>query len=169
MNEEENSNKTNLFVKSILSERVILPFNVIGKNYLEIIRQKIAQQIEGKCIADGYIKINSVEILQHSSGKVDMNMVEFQVTYQCEICLPVEGMLLQCKTKTITQKAGIHAECFDENQHPVISVFILRDDNLNHPEFSNIKEPNMNITVRVVGVLFELNDATISVTADLIS
>jgi len=155
-----------LFVRSVLSTRVVLPFQVIGNNYLDILREHIANAVEGKCIADGYVKRNSVDIVHYSSGKIVLNMVEFQVTYQCDLFLPVEGMLLPCITKKITQKAGIHAECI-HNNYPIASVFVSRDDNLSHPSYHEIKE-QMPLTVRVSGVLFELNDTTITIIAELI-
>jgi hypothetical protein len=156
-----------LFVKSLISTKVSLPYTAVGSNYLDIIKAEVAQQVEGKCIADGYIKRNSVEIVEYSAGKIDINTVEFQILYQCQVCLPVEGMLVHCKTKTITQKAGIHAECI-VNGDPVLSVFITRDDNLQHPDFLKIKEIGIELTVRIVGVTFELNDPTITVIAALV-
>jgi hypothetical protein len=156
-----------IFTRSIISTKVVLPFYLVGKNYVEILRAKIAEKVEGRCISDGYIRKNSVEILQHSAGKLHMENVEFQVLYQCDVCLPVEGMLLECKTKTITQKAGIHAECVVDAV-AVITVFISKEDNATHSEFKEITEPDMTITVKVVGVIFELNDETVTVIADLV-
>jgi len=156
-----------IFVKSLISTKVILPFHLVGKNYVEILRTKIAEKVEGRCIADGYIRNKSVEIVQHSAGKLHMENVEFQVAYECEVCLPVEGMLLECKSKTITQKAGIHAECVVDGV-PVITIFVSKEDNASHPKFRDITEPDMTFTVKVAGVIFELNDHTVTVIADLI-
>ena len=96
-----------------------------------------------------------------------MEKVEFHVSYECDVCLPVEGMVLECRTKTITQKAGIHAECVVDGVSD-ITVFVSKEDNMEHPLFKKITEPNVAITVKVVGVMFELNDRTITVMADLI-
>jgi DNA-directed RNA polymerase subunit E'/Rpb7 len=164
---QKNPNFETLFVNSLLSTKVILPFSDIGKNYKDIIQSKIAERVQGKCTVDGYIKPGSIEVVALSSGRVDIDFVEFQVTYRCDVCLPVEGMTLECISKTITQKAGIHAECILDGV-PFISVFISRDTNLDKPEFSQIKESNMTIQVKIIGVCFELNDKTVTVMADLL-
>jgi len=156
-----------IFTRSIISTKVVLPFHLVGKNYVEILRAKIAEKVEGRCIADGYIRGKSVEIVQHSAGKLHMENVEFQVVYACDVCLPVEGMILECKSKTITQKAGIHAECVVDGV-AVITVFVSKEDNATHPKFRDITEPDMTLTVKVVGVIFELNDQTVTVIADLV-
>jgi DNA-directed RNA polymerase subunit E'/Rpb7 len=160
-------NVESLFVNSLLSTKVVLPFSDIGKNYKDIIQSKIAEGIEGKCGPDGYVKPHSVELIEHSSGKVDIDHVEFQASYRCDICLPQEDMIIECTTKTITQKAGIHAECLLDGV-PFVSVFISRDNNLDNPQFATIKESNMVIQAKIIGVLFELNDRTITVMADLL-
>jgi DNA-directed RNA polymerase subunit E'/Rpb7 len=156
-----------IFTRSIISTKVVLPFHLVGKNYAEILRTKIAEKVEGRCIADGYIRGKSVEIVQHSAGKLHMENVEFQVVYACDVCLPVEGMILECKSKTITQKAGIHAECVVDGV-AVITVFVSKEDNATHPKFRDITESDMTLTVKVVGVIFELNDQTVTVIADLV-
>jgi hypothetical protein len=76
-------------------------------------------------------------------------------------------MILECKSKTITQKAGIHAECVVDGV-AVITVFVSKEDNATHPKFRDITEPDMTLTVKVVGVIFELNDQTVTVIADLV-
>jgi len=77
----------------------------------------------------------------------------------------VEGMLIECKSKTIT-KAGIHAEVVDETGTVPVTVFIARDHNYNDVTFNNVKE-NENILVRVIGTRFELNDSYICVIGKL--
>ena len=75
------------------------------------------------------------------------------------ICHPVEGMLIECTTKTIT-KAGIHAEVLTEDDIVPVTVFIARDHHNTNKYFNSIKE-NMKIMVKVLGVRFELNDSYI--------
>jgi hypothetical protein len=77
------------------------------------------------------------------------------------VCHPVEGMLIECDTKTIT-KAGIHAEVTDENGNIPVTVFVARDHHFTDRHFAEIKE-NMKIIIRVIGVRFELNDPYICV------
>ena len=55
------------------------------------------------------------------------------------------------------------------NNKPIIAVFITRDDNYENPEFVKIKNTDVKISAIVSGVMFELNDKIITVTADLVS
>jgi len=159
--------KTPPFTSSLLSMKVYLSFIEIGNNIKNNLKKKIEYQVEGKCIVEGLVIPGSVEIIDFSSGKVVMEDIEFQVNYRCNICYPVEGMEINCITKSIT-KAGIHAE-YVFNNKPIIAVFITRDDNYENPEFVKIKNTDVKISAIVSGVMFELNDKIITVTADLVS
>jgi len=85
--------------------------------------------------------------------------------FECEICFPVEGMLISCVAKFIT-KAGIKAESEVDVPSPVV-VFIARDHHYNVDFFSDIKDGD-KITVKVIGQRFELNDKFISVIGELV-
>ena len=80
---------------------------------------------------------------------------------------PVEGMLIECITKTIT-KAGIHAEVKDDTGVIPITVFIARDHHISNNMFMDAKETD-KLVVRVIGVRFQLNDPFISVLAELVN
>ena len=116
---------------------------------------------------EGFIRPNSVKIISYSAGNVNGDKIEFQTVFECMICHPVEGMLIECQVKTIT-KAGIHAEVVDENGVVPITVFVARDHHLLEHAFAEVKETD-KITVRVLGVRFELNDPYICVIAKLVN
>jgi len=82
------------------------------------------------------------------------------------ICHPVEGMKIECVSKTIT-KAGIHAEVVDMNEVVPVVVFIARDHHNTDKYFNTVKE-NMDIVIKVIGVRYELNDPYICVIGQLI-
>ena len=73
-------------------------------------------------------------------------------------------MIVKCKSKNITQ-AGIRAESIDDPS-PII-VYISRDHHYNNTYFNNIKEDD-EISIRVIGQRYELNDRFISVIAEII-
>jgi hypothetical protein len=75
-------------------------------------------------------------------------------------------MNIECTVKTVT-KAGIHAEVTDESGIIPLTIFVARDHQFNDKTFNNAKE-NMKITVRVIGIRFELNDPYICVIAKII-
>ena len=155
-----------VYIRSMLTTKLSVPITAIGKNIKQNLEKVISKRAEGKCIPEGFVKPDSINILTYSSGNVMGQNVEFCTTYECLICNPVEGMIIDCMTKTIT-KAGIHAEVVDEKGNVPITIFVARDHHYKNTYFNDIKE-NEKIQVRVIGVRYELNDTYISVIAKLI-
>jgi len=145
-----------VYIRSVLTQKILLHISEIGHNIKQNLEHKIIHQTEGKCITEGFIRPNSVRIINYSSGLVNSEYIEFQAVFECMVCHPVEGMLIECTTKTIT-KAGIHAEVLTEDDIVPVTVFIARDHHNTNKYFNSIKE-NTKIMVKVLGVRFELND-----------
>ena len=158
------SSNQSLYNLMMINKKVHVGIGNVGNNIKETLEKVIASEIEGKCIVQGYIKPNSVEIITFSSGLVSSNNIVFEVVFQCYVCSPVEGMQINCIAKHIN-KAGIRAEVKD-TPSPVV-IFIARDHNYSSQLFSQVKE-NDNINVRVIGQRFELNDTYISIIAEII-
>lgn len=154
-----------VYMDSLLTSKVELSINDIGDNLIYQLQNVIEEKHEGKCIVEGYIKPGSVKIKNYSSGAVKGEYIVFHIVWNCLICNPIEGMIIQCITKTIT-KAGIHAEVIDKDGNVPITVFIARDHHFTHQDYSAITE-NSVIKVDVIGARFELNDPYICVIAKL--
>ncbi len=155
-----------IYSRGLLTRNIVLPITAIGRNIKETIEENIKTNFEGKCVVEGYIKTNSVKIITYSSGLIVRgNTILFEVVFECEVCFPVEGMLIQCLAKNIT-KAGIRAETANEVPSPVV-VFIAKDHHYNNDYFADVKEGD-KITVRVIGQRFELNDKYISIIGELV-
>jgi len=155
-----------IYLKSVLSKKIRLLITEIGENVSEIIEYKITSYVEGKCIAEGFIKPSSVKIISYSSGNVNAEFVEFQTVFECLICHPVEGMIIDCMSKTIT-KAGVHAQVIDIDGTIPVTVFVARDHHNTNKHFNTIKE-NVKIQVKVIGARYELNDPYICVIGKLV-
>ena len=157
--------KNAIYHKTLIAKKVSVNIVNIGKNLDETLRIRVASQIEGKCIIEGYVKPNSVIIKSSSSGLIRGGVnILFDVIIECLICLPVEGMNIRCIAKNIT-KAGIRAET-DETPSPLI-IFISRDYHNKSAVFKNVKVSD-SINVRVIGQKFELNDKFIYVIAEMV-
>ena len=153
-----------LYTNIIISRKINIPMLNIGGNLKDNMLKIIENQISGKCIMEGYVKSNSVNILSYSNGIQENETIKFQVVFECLVCNPSEGQFITCIAKNIT-KAGIRAEVEDDDNSLII--FVARDHNYLNKSFSNVKE-NQEIIVRVIGQRFELNDKNISVIADLV-
>ena len=157
--------KRGIFMKNVLSRRVILPFHVVGSNIRENIKTKLETNLYNKCTKEGYIRNKSIVILSYSSGVIESDSVIFDVMFECDICHPVEGQLIKCQVKNIT-RAGIRAIYNTKDIKSPITIFVARDHHYNNEEFSKITE-SQDITIQVIGIRYELNDETISVLGEL--
>ena len=154
-----------IYERSLLTRSITLPITMIGKNIKETIEKHISINFEGKCAVEGFIQIGSSKLITYSSGIVKGSNIEFEVVFECRICCPVEGMLLQCQALNIT-KAGIRAESSEEKPSPIV-VFITRDHHYMSSKFSSIEEGD-KFVARVIGQRFELNDKFVSIIAELV-
>ena len=159
-------NEYSVYARNMISMKIHLNMREIGDSTKLNLERKIVQRTEGKCIPEGYVRPDSVKIVTYSSGVIKMNLVEFQVVFECLICNPVEGQVVECTTKTIT-KAGIHAEVMTDRKFIPMKVFVARDHNYANHMFGDVKE-DQTISVRIIGKRFELNDPYIVAIASLV-
>ncbi len=159
------SKTQNVYMQSLLTTKVTLKITEIGGNLKDTLEKKIVKNVEGRCINEGYIRPNSVKILEYSSGNIVGEHVDFIVSYECMVCHPVENMKIQCTVHRVTQ-AGIHAQVIMDGVVP-LTIFVARDHNYMIKLFSQIKE-NQEITVRIEGIQYSLNDPCITAIATLV-
>ena len=148
-----------------ITKNIILPFTAVGRNLKETLENTVSKMVGGKCIVEGYVKPGSIKIITYSSGIVKGEQVVFDVVFNCEVCYPVSGMLLNCIAKNIT-KAGIRAESSEETPSPFV-LFVARDHFYASDYFNSIEE-NEKFVARVIAQRFELNDKYISIIAELV-
>jgi DNA-directed RNA polymerase subunit E'/Rpb7 len=154
----------NVYIASQITKSISLPMTAIGKNLHQTIERTIAGMVEGKCIVEGFVKRGSTKVITYSSGIVKGENILFDIVFQCEVCFPVSGMLLNCIAKNVT-KAGIRAESSEENPSPFV-LFIARDHYYASDAFNSIEEGQTFVS-RVIAQRFELNDKYVSVIGEL--
>ena len=165
-NKRRENRTQSIYSRCLITRKIVLPITTLGKNLKETIEENVKFNFEGKCAVEGYIKIGSTQIITHSSGVIVRgNSISFEVVFECDICFPVEGMLVSCVAKNIT-KAGIRAESATDIPSPII-VFIAKDHHYNSLLFSEVQEGD-KIKVRIIGQRFELNDKYISIIGEII-
>lgn len=145
-----------VYMKSILERKVCLDITEIGKNVKNNLETKLEGMLSGKCVNEGYIRPQSIKIINYSAGNVNSSRVEFLVVFDAMVCLPVDDMKIECLCKTIT-KAGIHAQVIDDNNNMPVTMFIARDHHHLDPKFSDVKVGDKLVS-RVIGIRYELDD-----------
>ena len=152
-----------IYSKTLVAKKVSIEMKYIGINIKELLEKRLKETHEGRCIAEGYVKKNTIKIITYSSGKICTSGVLYEVSFECYVCFPVEGQLLNCVATNIT-KAGIKATSL-ESPSPFI-VFISRDHQLSNKKFNTIGEKD-HFVARIIGQRFELNDPYISIIAEI--
>lgn len=156
-----------LFSNTLLEKRIVLPITEINADLEENLLKHLVKRLNGKCIEEGYVLTSSITLDQYSAGKLTSSGVEFVVVFRCKICCPVEGMVLEAVISEIT-KAGVHAFALAEDGQKPLNIYILRDHEYLHPMFADETKlkRNMPITVKIVGIRYELNDPSIHAIAE---
>jgi DNA-directed RNA polymerase subunit E'/Rpb7 len=156
-----------IYEKALLTKNINIEIKHIGKNFNETLEKILKEQFEGKCIVEGYIKNDSIQIINYSSGVMNSSFINYEVVFECLICFPVEGMIINCRVKNIT-KAGIRSESSKENPSPFV-LFISRDHHIqfNNTYFNSLKMDDI-FKAKIIGQRFELNDKKISIIGELV-
>jgi hypothetical protein len=155
-----------IYTKCLINRTITIPITAVGKNLSSTIETNIAATFEGKCVIEGFVKPNSCKLITYSSGLIQKgDHISFEIVVECDVCFPVENMLVSCVAKNIT-KAGIRAESSTESPSPIV-VFIAKDHNYDNPMFGDINEGD-EFTTRVIGQRFELNDKYISMIGEIV-
>lgn len=159
------ADKIYLYIKTTLTSKITMHITEVGNTIKKNLEEALNERVANKCIEEGFICPNSIQIQTYSAGTVRNENVDFHVVYQCLVANPTENQTLECVVKTIT-KAGIHAQCIDDRGNIPVTVFVAGDHQRNHQEFQHVKEGD-NIRVSVIGTRYELNDPYICVIAKL--
>jgi hypothetical protein len=139
---------------------VYLSINDISHDIKRILHESVVRDIGGKCGVYGFVRPDSesYSVVSYSSGKIQGKLVRYDVTVQCEICNPPEGMIVKCNVESVT-KVGIRANAIDK-YNPLV-VFVSRDHMRSGESFDQIST-NQTVSINIVGTRFELGDPNIS-------
>lgn len=156
---------TTYFKPAILTKKCQFPITILSSNLSDNIHKYIKNEFEGKCSNEGYIKTDSIVIINYSMGIINEEYVYYDITFQADICYPVEGQVITCTIQNIT-KAGIKAVVQKDN-NPIV-IFAARDLHLNNSDYHSLNIDDV-INVKIIGVRFEIYDKYVSAIAVLIN
>jgi len=158
----------NLYFENENSYTTTIPPGDMCNNITEILTKQIKQEIEGKCINEGYIKRDSIRIIKRSVGRImDMQFngnIIYNIIYTAGVCNPHEGMVLKCYVENIN-KMGIMAYIKDDNSP--LNILLAKQHHQDNDYFTELRE-NDEIFVSILGKRFEFGDEKISIIGRLI-
>jgi hypothetical protein len=155
-----------IFYPSIIDyTQELLPNEVNSNNDINtILLEKVKNSIGDKCSKEGYIRKDSIKLIDRSIGKIISSYfngnINFNLKLEVDVCNVTEGNIIRCKVAGIN-KVGIMCE-----KRPLIIVLskLYHDHNLD--KFESIQVGDM-IDIEVICSRFEYNDNEISVVGKL--
>lgn len=130
--------------------------------------KNLKNQLEGKCVKEGYVKEKSVKILNRSLGEGISSSfngyVVYNIKYSMEICNPLEGALIEVQVLN-SNKMGILAGIPYQSQSP-LNIILAKQHHIDNKQFEELKVDDI-FKVNVVGKRYEYGDTQITIIAVL--
>ena len=108
---EEISKKTqgvdSIYFETLIDKKVVVEPKYLTANNDEYILGKLKKRYEGKCLKEGHIKEDSIEIVVKGVGLLEGSHFTGDITYNIRfralVCKPVIGNLIEFEVKVINQ------------------------------------------------------------------
>ena len=153
----------NIFFSCIIKQKLIIQAKYLNSNINEYILKNLKNKFEGKCISDGYVQTDSIEIINKSIGFMVGSRftgdVSYDILYKALICNPIINNVIECEVKFIN-KLGLLCS------NGPITIIVGRQFH-NNPNLLDTINVNDIIKISIIDKKFSLNDKVIEVTAKL--
>tara|TARA_Y100001970_G_scaffold293193_1_gene438419 strand:+ start:3536 stop:4027 length:492 start_codon:yes stop_codon:yes gene_type:complete len=127
----------------------------------DLLYEKIKNEIEGKCIREGYVRPDSIKIVQYSNGTLNGDIVEYIVLFTCDLFYPAIDMSLKCRVHTNTKEGVTAVTSYNESTSPFI-VSIIKNYHPSNECVINLKKGDI-FTCTVKAFRSEVNDSYINI------
>ena len=155
--------KNDIYFYTQIKKRVSLNPRYLDENFPAYIEKIVKNNVEGKCIKEGYVVPNTVIILKRSIGNMNNNQfngnIMFDITIGAKVCnIPVNSVIKALVKKI--NKLGILAELGP------LMIIVPKEIHQDKEPFSKINIGD-EIDLLVIGKTFHLNSNVISIYAKL--
>jgi DNA-directed RNA polymerase subunit E'/Rpb7 len=154
-----------LFIRSTLFNKINLLPHEIKHDVDAIILEKLKNEVGDRCIKEGYVRKDSIELLKRSIGVVDSihfnGRICFQITYSAEVCNPTEGLKLKGRIADINKMGAII------NIKPLSIILPKQQPHIDLDVFKGLSV-NDEVLVSIVGCIFELYDTEINAVGTIV-
>lgn len=146
-----------------IKKRISLNPRYLDENFPAYIEKIVKNNVEGRCIKEGYVVPNTVVILKRSIGNMNNNQfngnITFDITIGAKVCnIPVNSVI-KASVKKIN-KLGILAELGP------LMIIVPKEIHQDKEPFSKINIGD-EIDLLIIGKTFHLNSKIISIYAKL--
>lgn len=152
-----------IYLECILKEKIIIEAKNLNHKIDDYIQNYMKKKIENKCIDEGFVKEDSINIIDKSIGIIKNSRfygeVSYDVLYKAEICNPVPGNVIDCRVKFVN-KLGLLG-----NNGPLV-IIVGRQFHKSSEILDNINVDDI-VKVKIIAKKFSINDNEIKVIAKL--
>lgn len=158
-----------IFERIILEENINLTSKDTNYNINDIITKKLAKKVEGKCIKEGYIKKDSIEIVNRSLGVlINSNFdstVNYVVKYSADVCMLSNNQIIECEIFSIDKSQII---CYvGEKSNSPVEIYLFKHHHVGNVDFINLRKED-TIKVKIIGTKYEFKDTQIIAIAEFL-
>ena len=150
-----------LFYRNTLQHKLFLMPNEMCRDIDAVLLRKLRDEVGNKCIKEGFVRRDSIEIVKRSIGVVDAihfnGRIGYNILFSAELCNPVEGMKLEGVVEDINKMGAIV-------RIEPLSIVLPKQHHPDLEVFRNLAVGD-KIQMTVVGSIFELYDTEINTVA----
>lgn len=161
--QNHNNLSDELFNEFILKEKIIIEPKELNSKINETLEKKLKEKIEEKCISEGFVKKNSIQIIKVGLGQLKGSQfngnIIYELLYKAQVCNPKIGQIIKARVKFI-KKIGILAH------NGPLSIIIGKEFHRDTSLFDDINQDDI-LDIQVIASKFSLNDKEIMVIANL--
>lgn len=153
----------NIYINTVLLKKIILKPEYLNKNLNENIEKILIKEVGDKCIKEGYVKADSINILKRSIGKTMTNNftgnIIFDILYSAEVCNPVRNNIIKCKV-TRLNKLGIEAKIGP------LYIIVPKEIHNNKELFKDL-QVDSEVEILIINKRYHINSKKIEITGML--
>ena len=148
------------FSRAVLNHKLyILPTEVKHNiNIDSLLLEKLRFEVGNKCIKEGFVKKNNMEILKRSIGLVDCihfnARICYHITYAAEICNPMDGTIIEGVVSQINKMGALVVV-------EPISIVLPKQHHGDDLSVFKTLQIGDRVEIRIIGSNYELFDKTI--------
>ena len=150
-----------LFERRELKRDIHVESKYLMRNMNTSLLAQLKHKYEGVCAPEGYIQRDSLSIVEHSLGRLNLikGGLDYSVRFQADICMPHPGQIFRARV-ALKSKIGIHVDL------PPMKVLLPRDLHIGNGDFEDVQE-KQEIECEVIGSKFQPRDTDIVVLAKM--
>jgi DNA-directed RNA polymerase subunit E'/Rpb7 len=156
------------FIYAEFTDIVKIHPKFIGNNIKKHILQILKESKEGLCSNHGYIKQNSIELIDIGHFVVEVatfhGYMNSAVRYKALVCNPIQGNVVNARVVNLNN-FGILCASFIENDIPILEIIIPKHSMSIQSEIDLHKDVkiNDNVRVKIIGKKYQLFNNKISI------